>query len=194
MARKTASPARLTTRELIEGFADDDLGSFYLGVRDGAPFDAWTLFATSFERRRGIYDAETRSWTVEPGRVVELSKKLAEKIRERAKRIFLNCEVRPAPEPMNPGRVKMGKIREPRRRNVVDLEKNPKAEKLITRYPSRMNADGTKTEWRCLADFLILEERAAGSLTRFDHLSAENNALEEANRRLREQLAAATQE
>lgn len=194
MARKTAeAPApKMTTRELLEGFAYDETRPFYLGISSEAPFDAWTIYATSFERRRGIYDPEDRSWTVEPGRVVDLSPQHVEKIREKAKRIFLNVVV--AEDPRVPGRKKIKRIFEPRRRSVVDLDKQPKFENEIRRRPTVKRSDGQITEWRCLADFLILEERAGGSLTQYDSLTAELSATNEENRRLREELARANQE
>jgi hypothetical protein len=176
-----------TARDIQELVVDDEVQTFHIGVRRDAPFEYTSLLGVSFERRRGRYDREMRSWTFEPGRVIELSPRLASLLQIRSSEVWLQCEIRED----NLGREFAARIRKrvDLRAKKNDLERD-RALRSIKRTVCEYNAVTQKKthEWFTLERFLILQKKDQQALTSYDQYVAEKRSWQNENDKLRTEL------
>lgn len=176
-----------TAKDIQELVVDDEAQAFHIGVRRDAPFEYTSLLGVSFERRRGRYDREMRSWTFEPGRVIELSPRLASLLRIRSSEVWLQCEIRKD----NLGREFAARIRKrvDLRSKRSDVERD-RALRSIKRAVCEYNSvTQEKThEWFTLERFLILQKKEQQALTSYDQYVAEKRSWQNENDKLRTEL------
>ncbi len=177
----------LTARDIAEEIADDELQSYYVGMRGDSPIDNVTLFGVTLARRQGEYSTEAGGWMFEKGAYVSISERLEKCIRARAAEIFVLCEIRKDKD----GQEYAAKVKK-----KLDLRSKPQAVKnrkirSIERQRTTINkTTGIKQTWFPLSRFIVLERAKRQALTSYDAHNMERKAFAAEAKELREKIDA----
>lgn len=132
---------------------EGDIACYLVGTSVTSPLVNIAIDGVSFERRQGFYDKESRTWSYQEGRVIDLPVKVAEGIRKKAAETFYNIGLfydedtgEVTGTKLLPGR---GKLSDPAFKR--QLARQPYNEVKVRGKRRK------KSEWRSLADMIVLQ-------------------------------------
>lgn len=170
----------LTTKELLDTVDEDELDNYFISITSDAPLEYTSICGISFERRKGEWDKELRSWTFQKGRNIEISSRLANVIRYRLREMWVECSI---------GKDSLNRPIITKIRRRADIKKTPaKARKMLRTKATYDQLGSKKTEWFPLSRFLILEKRDAHQITTMDQFTAERDVWKRKNAELAAKL------